>query len=663
MAYVSPLSGGGSNQGGTPPPMHPDKASAYYISPIKGSQYTADYWKGVEQQNADLKMISDLKSIASGSMSIPYNQKIITINNAAKRGLIDKDTQLKLINYSIDKKNVGQPTDFWSRAAQWGAQQVYDAVNQTAKFANQTVAMANELGYTLGAGLAQAVGNKKSFQANQELIKKGYNQYGSTGGILNQGTVSTKQEAQNPTLKSGLKVAGAAANTLSQFIFPEGKAAVTAAKAGSALLGHLGENNLINMASKVGIEVSGRSASDIAKEFVSTKAGKDTIEALIKPSVGKRALTNVAHGAVQGSIYGGTSEIAQGKSGKEVLKGAAQGAAFGAGLGAAGTVAAKGVKALRGRVSGTPEVNIKESAKAPKVSAKEAPVNVSQKLTQKEPSAKVSATEKLKTPQEQRGVIQIINNKKGTKQYISPSTPEAYAKAKKVIDDARTANGEKAAIAGVKQPNGDIYHITARTPKEMEQRGFTKAGEEKMPGAKPSTTGKVAGGAAKLETRAINEGLTKEFKDKAKYEPQSYKKNAEDAANLVKDNPKKAMDIATGKVPGNNTIHESAVFHAVKEQAIKEGDVETIRKLAAAEHYTKTSEAAQKLGAEAYNASPHDPVRAIQEIRDARKSTFEGRSKTTVREETAKAVKAVNKATKAPTKNDWASMIEELRCK
>lgn len=79
------------------------------------------------------------------------------------------------------------------------------------------------------------------------------------------------------------------------------------------------------------------------------------------------------------------------------------------------------------------------------------------------------------TPQvEDRGVIQVVNNKNGTKEYIKPGDAE-YAQAVQNIDNNRVANGDaNDGIAGITQDNGDIYHITARTPAEMEARGFTQ---------------------------------------------------------------------------------------------------------------------------------------------------------------------------------------------
>lgn len=79
------------------------------------------------------------------------------------------------------------------------------------------------------------------------------------------------------------------------------------------------------------------------------------------------------------------------------------------------------------------------------------------------------------TPQvENRGVIQVVNNQNGTKEYIKPGDVD-YEAAVQNIDNNRVANGDaNDGIAGVTQDNGDIYHVTARTPEEMEARGFTQ---------------------------------------------------------------------------------------------------------------------------------------------------------------------------------------------
>lgn len=232
------------------------------------------------------------------------------------------------------------------------------------------------------------------------------------------------------------------------------------------------------------------------------------------------------------------------------------------------------------------------------------------------------------------------------------------ASGKKSVEDVQANLKDSPALAKLKgeanKISGNEKSTIASTAKE--ETGTTSK-TTVTEGAKTT-----AGGATKAEIRAVKEGVVTEFANKDTYLAHSYAKNAESAANLVHDNPKKAMDIATGKISGNNMVHESAVFHAVKEKALKEGDVSTIQKLASSGHYTKTSEAAQKLGAEGYNAVHHDPVKAIQEIRDARQAAFEKNSKTTVREEASKVIESVNKVTKAPSKNEWASLIESLRC-
>lgn len=81
---------------------------------------------------------------------------------------------------------------------------------------------------------------------------------------------------------------------------------------------------------------------------------------------------------------------------------------------------------------------------------------------------------KAANSEETRGVIQVINNETKTKRYIAPGDAE-YQKALKEIDNSRIANGDATnGTAGVRQNNGDVYHITNRTPQEMEARGFTR---------------------------------------------------------------------------------------------------------------------------------------------------------------------------------------------
>lgn len=76
-------------------------------------------------------------------------------------------------------------------------------------------------------------------------------------------------------------------------------------------------------------------------------------------------------------------------------------------------------------------------------------------------------------PYQGNGVVQTVNPDTNVKTFIKPDE-EGYVAAKQAIDDARIENGGQAPLAGVKDENGNVLHITDRTPESMEGRGFTQ---------------------------------------------------------------------------------------------------------------------------------------------------------------------------------------------
>lgn len=176
---------------------------------------------------------------------------------------------------------------------------------------------------------------------------------------------------------------------------------------------------------------------------------------------------------------------------------------------------------------------------------------------------------------------------------------------------------------------------------------------------------KVTGSSLSSESRAVQKGLVSDLGEKATYTGGSYKQEADKAVKLVDSNPEKAKDVAMGKTPGDNTIHEVAVRRAVENKALKEGDVDTLRQLANSPQHSATSEAAQRLGAEGHAADRNSPVQAIRDINAIRAKAVSKKLGGSVEKVTDKAVEDIQKTT-APTlkvsRQDWHSFIESIKC-
>lgn len=173
---------------------------------------------------------------------------------------------------------------------------------------------------------------------------------------------------------------------------------------------------------------------------------------------------------------------------------------------------------------------------------------------------------------------------------------------------------------------------------------------------------RVSGSALRTEQESVTAGLTKEFEDKATYKSGSYKDEAAKAVQLTHDNPERAMDIAMGRKPGNSILHTSAVYHAVKNKAIAEGDTETLRQLVTSSRHTGVSQAAQKLGSEGYNAVSDDPVERMRQVADARVAAVEKITKSSVPKAINDTAKEIASHEKAPSKFEWQSFVESIKC-
>lgn len=242
-----------------------------------------------------------------------------------------------------------------------------------------------------------------------------------------------------------------------------------------------------------------------------------------------------------------------------------------------------------------------------------------------------------------------------------PTTAAAPSGAKVSLSETKTAPTASTQVTEQITKQGSVSKNVkpAETP--------PAAVQTTEPLAKPTGPEKVSGSAAKVESKAVEANLTKEFEGKATYASGSYKSEAQKAVKLAQTDPQTARAIAMGEKPADNVLHESAVFHAVKENAIKAGDGETLRQLAQSPRHTQISEAAQKLGSEGYNASPTDPVSLIRQVADARVAAVKrklGKAAPDIVEKTAKETQtAVKQAMPKVSRQDWHEFVTGLQCK
>jgi len=187
------------------------------------------------------------------------------------------------------------------------------------------------------------------------------------------------------------------------------------------------------------------------------------------------------------------------------------------------------------------------------------------------------------------------------------------------------------------------------------------APEAPAPRSAPAGETKASGLARGVEAQAIEKKLTDGFEGLSEYETINIKDQAERAETIIRTDPEKARRIAMGLEEAPNGTKNFAVYTAVEQKAIKDGDVATLRDLATRSRLNaESSESAQTLRLLA-ERDPESPVAAIADIAATRAKVAERRgtkAAATVKAETAKAKAAIAKA----PKEDWNSFVDSITC-
>lgn len=177
---------------------------------------------------------------------------------------------------------------------------------------------------------------------------------------------------------------------------------------------------------------------------------------------------------------------------------------------------------------------------------------------------------------------------------------------------------------------------------------------------------RTAKSASDINQRFIDQGLKNIPEEQlAKYEPNSYKTDAQRVKDLMDTNMEKARDMATGKIPLSPDIKfPQILFNAMEEFGLKNGDVELLKKLATSETSTKLSQAGGELGSHGFNDNPNSPVEAIREItkvrEEAAKKIAKEKDITKVKKNTIKEIKS--EVSKVKSKQTWSEFVKSVQC-
>jgi len=188
---------------------------------------------------------------------------------------------------------------------------------------------------------------------------------------------------------------------------------------------------------------------------------------------------------------------------------------------------------------------------------------------------------------------------------------------------------------------------------------------DKVDARKKITTEKVTTEPAipkRIENQAIEKGLVDNFGDIPDRDIINFKDQAKLVGDIIDEDPAKAVRIALGKeLPTNGALPES-VFIAVKNQALKNGDIDLLRRLATEEGGVATE--ASILGARIKmldEGLKDDAFKNINKLVKERRKVFEKKGVKVSKAKKAE-IKKIKDTIKKPDKHDWNAFISSIRC-
>ena len=176
---------------------------------------------------------------------------------------------------------------------------------------------------------------------------------------------------------------------------------------------------------------------------------------------------------------------------------------------------------------------------------------------------------------------------------------------------------------------------------------------------------KKNGLAVGIRKKAIKNGLKMSFGSLPEYEMVNIDDQSTEALKLLVADKTYALDIALGKVDPPPGLLPESVFIAVENDALASGDVDTIRQLATeSELVGEATVMGQRIRMLA-ERNPYSPTAAIDKVTKFRKSQVESKTGKTVSQLTKETVSDIKTemAKAQPTKSDWSSFIDSIKCK
>lgn len=168
------------------------------------------------------------------------------------------------------------------------------------------------------------------------------------------------------------------------------------------------------------------------------------------------------------------------------------------------------------------------------------------------------------------------------------------------------------------------------------------------------------------EAAAINKDLSEGFGDLPTYQAVKDTDQGALAAKFLNDDPEAAMEVAMGTKAAPKGLLPEAAYVAVKNRAVAEGDVDTIRNLATQSTLTQQATTMGQRISYLRNVNPeNDPVAAIQQVQEARAAALKAKGIDVAANTNQAAAEyaPLRAAARAPKGADaWQKFMTSIRC-
>jgi hypothetical protein len=171
----------------------------------------------------------------------------------------------------------------------------------------------------------------------------------------------------------------------------------------------------------------------------------------------------------------------------------------------------------------------------------------------------------------------------------------------------------------------------------------------------------------RIKTETLAQGLQADFSGISEYDKVNFKDQAERVNQIIENNPDQAVNIALGKeLPTNGALPES-VFIAVKNQALKDGNVELLRRLATeeggvAKESTILGQRIKMLDEKKTEDAFSQINKVVKERQKVKDKNLKDENPTKTKSDIKNKLKEKVSKEK-PNKYDWNKLIEEIACK